>query len=332
MAEIKDIDGAAWDTKQIKLRASFLQSYNWGKFQESVGLKAHFLSGEDWSCLLLEKTNRLGKYLFAQYGPTTVSAPALSVAMDHILDYGRQHGAAWISLEPMSSQAKSAELESIMRKFKAKAAARHRDPEMTRIVDLTPSEDDLLSGISQSTRSFIRKNSRENLITFKTSTDPSEIVEFTKMLDVVASKKNIHFYNQRYFKAMAETLMPSGMMSLEFALRDSRPVAAALFHDYGELSTYTYAASIPAGRKLNVSALLLWQGMLNAKRRGMKRLDLYGVAPDNAPPSHPWAGFTSFKAKFGGEVVSYAGTWDIGLNLRYSLYRGAHHLKRLVRR
>jgi len=332
MAEIKDYDGAAWDAKQIKLGASFLQSYGWGEFQESVGHKAHFLPGEGWSCLLLEKTNRLGKYLFAQYGPTAISAPTLSAAMDHILDYGRQHGAAWISLEPMSKHTQFAEIENIMRKFKAKTAARHRDPEMTRIVDLTPSEDNLLSGISQSTRSFIRKNSRENLITFKTSSDPSEIVEFTKMLDLVASKKNIHFYNHRYFKVMAEKLMPSGMMSLEFAIQDGRPVAAAVFHDYGELSTYTYAASVPAARKLNVSALLLWQGMLNAKRRGMKNMDLYGVAPENAPQSHPWAGFTSFKAKFGGEVVSYAGTWDIGLNPRYSLYRGAHRLKRLARR
>jgi lipid II:glycine glycyltransferase (peptidoglycan interpeptide bridge formation enzyme) len=323
---------AGWDQQQIKNQASFLQSGQWGEFQSRVGVKPHYLSGSGWTCLILEKRNKIGKYLFSQYGPTVKSPADLKAAIDYMTDYGRRSGAAWLSLEPISSKTSPDDLKHTMLASGAKVSARHREPELTRIIDLSPSPDDLLAGISQSTRSFIRKNQREKFINFKSSTDPSDISIFTRMLMGVAERKNIYFYNENYFKKQAETLMPAGMMHLELAYENDKPVAAALFHDYGQMSTYTFAASLPEARKTSASALLLWQAMLNAKQRGLTKMDLYGIAPDNAGSDHPWSGFTSFKQKFGGQVVAHAGTWDVPLNSRYHLYRAAHQLRRKVKR
>jgi lipid II:glycine glycyltransferase (peptidoglycan interpeptide bridge formation enzyme) len=321
-----------WDKDRIRQGASFLQSKSWGDFQSSLGVKPHYLSGDGWSCLLLEKQNRAGRYLFSQYGPTVDSLPALRDALNQITSYAHQLGAAWVSLEPMSSHVPPDELKKIVRKSGALTAARNREPDLTRIVDLRPEADKLLAGISQSTRSFIRKNQREKLINFKSSQDPSDIKIFTGMIMGIAQRKNIYFYSEQYFAKQAQQLVPPGMLHVELAYQDDKPVAAALFHDYGHKTTYTYAASVPEARQTNASALLLWQAMLNAKGRGAKQIDLYGIAPPNAPPNHPWAGFTSFKAKFGGEVVEYPGTWDIKLSNRYLLYRSAHKARKVIKR
>lgn len=321
-----------WDKQQIKLGASFLQSGLWGEFQSVVDVTPHFISGAGWSCLLLQKRNRIGTYLFSQYGPTVDSAKALEESLKFMANYGRQLGAAWLSLEPMSRQLPADEIRQLLLKYGARPAVRHREPDLTRIVDLTPSADDLLASISQSTRSLIRKNQREKLVTFKSSTNPKDISIFTQMLRSVSERKNVWFYNDSYFKKQAELLMPAGVMRLEIALLGGQPVACALFHDFDQTSTYTFAGSLPGARKTNASALLLWQALLNAKDRGMKQVDLYGIAPDGAPASHPWAGFTAFKAKFGGHIEQYAGAWDIPLNSRYRAYQAAHRVRKIIKR
>lgn len=321
-----------WDQKQLKCSASFLQSGGWGGFQAQVDAEPFYLSQDGWSCLLLKKRNRIGTYVFSQYGPSVDSARALEDALDYLVDYGRRLGAGWLSLEPMSSKLTADEIKAQLRAHGARPAARHREPNLTRIIDLSPSPEDLLASLSQSTRSFIRKNQREKFISFKTSTDPGDIFIFTKMLGVVAKRENIYFYSDEYFKKQAEVLMPTGMMHLEIAMQDNKPIASALFHDYGQMTSYTFAGSLPEARKNSAAALLLWQAMLNAKTRGMKKMDLYGIAPDNAPINHPWAGFTSFKAKFGGQVVEHAGTWDIALSQKYKFYRTAHKIRRSIKR
>ena len=152
------------------------------------------------------------------------------------------------------------------------------------------------------------------------------------MLASVSKRNRVYFFPDEYFKKQAKLLMPAGVMHIELAFQDSKPIAASIIHDYGQLANYTYAASFPEARKTSASALLLWQALLNAKTRGIKKFDLHGLAPDNAPHTHPWYGFTSFKKKFGGQTVEHAGTWDIPLTSRYRLYRVSVKARAAVRK
>jgi len=315
-----------WDSHQLKLRASFLQSSPWGYFQRQQGHKVYFLNGKNWSCLLAERRIPAGRYLFAPYGPTLAKPSSLKNCIEELKAYSRWAGADWLSLEPMVTDSGSAGLRDGLVRLGGKKV-RNREPDLTRIVDLKPPAEEILAGISQSTRSFIRKSQREGLLSFQTSTDPSDIKLFTTMLGHVSGRNKVFFFTDEYFQKQAQTLMPAGMLRLEIALKDGQPVASALFHDYGETSSYTYAASLPEARQASASALLLWQAMLNAKERGVKQLDLFGIAPDDASSNHPWSGFSSFKKKFGGEVVAYAGTWDFPLSPKYRFYRAAQRLR-----
>jgi lipid II:glycine glycyltransferase (peptidoglycan interpeptide bridge formation enzyme) len=325
------MDSDNWDRKQQGRGASFLQSAQWAKFQESMGLKYRLLEDKGWSCLLLEKTGRFGKYLFAPYGPTLDTSADLSDCIEALVAQARQAGADWLKLEPLAASG-AEPLDDILAARGALRSVHNVEPALTRILDLSPAPDELLAGISQSTRSLIRKNQREGTLTFQTSVKPADMAAFASMLDTVAERKGVSFFSEDYFIAQAQQLMPAGMMFLEQAYAGKTLVGAAVMHDYGEFGSYTYAASLPEARHLSVSALLLWQAILNARSRGIKKMDLYGTAPDDAPPSHPWYGFSTYKKKFGGEVLALAGTWDIPLSRKYRLYRAAQTAHRILKR
>ena len=53
-----------------------------------------------------------------------------------------------------------------------------------------------------------------------------------------------------------------------------------------------------------------WAAMTAAAEAGLREYDLWGLPPDG-DPSHPWAGLWQFKTGFGGEMVEYAGAWEL---------------------
>lgn len=319
-----------WDEQQIRLGASFLQSKPWGDFQESIGNLVHYLKGDGWSCLLIKKHTPLGDYLFAPYGPTTASSKELPVALEAIKKFAKDSNVGWVRLEPRSKSGSLDDQISHLKQFGAKPSPHNVEPATTRIISLEPDLDKLLASISATTRSLIRKNQSEAAVTFRTSLDPEDIIIFASMLETVARRNKVNFFSKDYFLNQAKILIPDGMMRLEFAMINSKPVAAIVVHDYGTNSSYTYAASLPEARDKSASALLVWQALVNAKNRGIQTFDLFGIAPTDASSNHPWQGFSSFKQKFGGEVLQMAGTWDIPLNSRYQVYKVARRIKKAL--
>ena len=47
---------------------------------------------------------------------------------------------------------------------------------------------------------------------------------------------------------------------------------------------------------------------------GSRHHDLWGIAPADAGPEHPWYGVGLFKKGFGGRAVRWAGTWELTLD------------------
>ena len=321
-----------WDKSQLALGASFLQSSFWADFQKALGKNCYFSTGDGWSCLLIERHTSMGKYLFAPYGPTLRDTSVLGECLDSLKALGKNLGATWLRIEPIAAGKHAEQLKQALPPAGATPAVHYVDPPTTRVVDLSPSRDELLASISQSTRSLIRKNEREHSLAFSSSTNPADISEFSSMVAAVTDRKDVNFFSADYYKTQAEILMPRGAMHLELAIDQGKPVAGTVIHDYGTTSTYTYGASLPEARSTSASALLLWSAMVNAQQRGIKKLDLFGVAPENATPNHPWYGFSTFKKKFGGEVVERAGTWDIPLNKQYHVYRLANKARFSLRR
>ncbi len=108
-------------------------------------------------------------------------------------------------------------------------------------------------------------------------------------------------------------------------------IAANLMVFYGNTVTYLHGASDYNYRQLMAPNLLQWTLIREAKKRGFKYYDWHGIAPDDNA-EHPWAGVTRFKKGFGGQVVSYPGTYDFIYQPGwYKLYQWARKFNRLLK-
>lgn len=103
-------------------------------------------------------------------------------------------------------------------------------------------------------------------------------------------------------------------------------------YDYDNVRFYAHAATSDQERKLAAGTVLLVQMILDAKNQGAKTFDFWGITTSE-DKNHPWYGFSQYKKSFGGQMISYAGTWDLPLPpLRYQMYQLIRHINRLTRK
>lgn len=114
--------------------------------------------------------------------------------------------------------------------------------------------------------------------------------------------------------------------------QDGEVIAASLFFDFKDTRFYMQSAANLDFRYLPATVALLSHAIFDAKAKGLKTLDFWGIAPEGADASHPWYGFTEFKKSFGGYEKIYAGTFDYLLDQKhyrlYSLLRKLNRFKR----
>lgn len=115
---------------------------------------------------------------------------------------------------------------------------------------------------------------------------------------------------------------------------DGEIIAASLFFDYQGTRFYMQSAANLDFKHLPATVALLSHAIFTAKEDGLKTLDFWGIAPENADTSHPWYGFTEFKKSFGGYEKIYAGTFDYLIDPKkyhlYSLLRKINRIKRKI--
>ena len=151
-------------------------------------------------------------------------------------------------------------------------------------------------------------------------------------LSETADRNGFNRQQDDYLMQVAKTLMPADAASLYIAQLtgedgSKEPIAAAFVYDSDDTRTYAHAAASFAHRKLSAGIPVVTNFILDAKAKGLKYVDLFGIAPEDQP-DHEWAGFTKFKKSFGGRSVEYPGTWDIPVNtLGYRAYGYAYRAR-----
>ena len=82
-------------------------------------------------------------------------------------------------------------------------------------------------------------------------------------------------------------------------------------------SFYLYAGSVREQKgetKRFPSYAVQWQMMRTARELGSRVHDMWGVAPRDAGPDHPWWGFSLFKKGFNGRYVQWIGSREVVLD------------------
>ena len=108
-------------------------------------------------------------------------------------------------------------------------------------------------------------------------------------------------------------------------------LASAFVIFYGNEAVYHYGVSTDANRTMPGAYAVQWRAILEAKQRGMKRYNFWGVAPKNET-NHRFAGVSTFKRGFGGNEVQYVPAHDKVLSQKYYLIWILETIRRKLRR
>ncbi|MHA7289271.1 lipid II:glycine glycyltransferase FemX [Arthrobacter sp. MDT3-24] len=307
----------------------FLQTPAWADVQSSLGRTVHQQSGPGWSFLAVEEKNPAGKVLYAPYGPVASSAEAFDAALAALVATARSCGAVFVRIEPVSAGLEMPAATELSRRGLQPAPV-NQQPELSWIVDLEGDFKDVLAAMKPVNRNLYR-NIHKKGVTFRASQDADDISILLYFLHMTARRNGFKPQSDEYLTQVAASLMPAGAATMFIAELNGEPIAAALAYDSADTRTYAHAALDDTHRKLSAGIPLLVTLMADAKERGLKHVDLWGVAPADQP-SHKWAGFTAFKKSFGGREVEYPGTWDLPVQkLRYNAYQLARKLRDRLR-
>jgi lipid II:glycine glycyltransferase (peptidoglycan interpeptide bridge formation enzyme) len=320
-----DADEAAWQAFLGRTDAGdFLHDWAWADVAA--------FDGQPQRRYVLEEEGELVAIVAAQARPLPGGRSFWYVPHGPVLDYAdpragervralvaglreaaRVHRAVAVKLEPRL-EAGDPRLAALARRG-LRETGEHLQVGQTRIVELADDEA-LMSGFDKDTRYGVRRAEREGVVV-ETASDPSDTAAIEALHALVRETQRRAGFPlppvERYRVAW-RALAGAGRAAILEARRDGELLASGLVVVEGERSYYLFSGSRREERgepKRYASYALQWAMLRLARERGAREHDLWGVAPADAGPDHPWHGVGLFKKGFGGREVTWAGSWDL---------------------
>ena len=200
----------------------------------------------------------------------------------------------------------------------------------TVLVDLSPTEDELLARMKQKTRYNIRLAEKKG-VSVRVG-KPDDLPILYRMYAETSVRDGFVIRDEAYYKTVWGTFMankqsPVSTQSVQSPLAEpliaevnNQPVAAIFVFYFASRAYYVYGMSRDIHREKMPAYILQWEAMKRAKAKGCETHDLWG-APDVFNESDSMWGVYRFKEGLGGKVVRTLGAWDYAPNrLWYNMY------------
>lgn len=300
----------------------FVQSPNYGEFYKRLG-EDFFIVGilEDekvvGGSIVVTTHARRGNFLYLPYGPLLPeknTEESLRLFTDYLKTYSKKHGYSFIRVSPFLEE--TDENKNIFKNCKYTLAPMHVLAEMTWLLDIRPDEETLLKNMNKNHRNLIRRCEREG-VKIQMNTVDADLTGLNNLLDITAKRHKFIRFSEKYIREEYKSFLPDHTALFEARLPDGTLDAAAIIMFYGKMACYRQSASLGANSKLPTSYLLQWEVIKEAKKRGIEVYNFWGIAPENAPKSHPFSGITHFKKGFGGNVRNVLHCRDFVVNPKY---------------
>jgi lipid II:glycine glycyltransferase (peptidoglycan interpeptide bridge formation enzyme) len=319
-----------WDEFVRKLAPNtFLHSWPWGQVQKKTGeavrylgiMRDHELAG---AALVITVNARRGRHYLIPHGPLLADEAdvqeGLSALIGHLRQQAPREGAVCLRIAPLLEDAP--QLRKVFSDLGFRPAPLHVHAELTWVLDINKSEEELLAGMRKTTRHAIRKAQGMGA-TADIVTTPAGLERFMPLYGATRTRHGFVPFSREFLAAQVEEFGSRGQLFFSIVRHQGRDLAAAICVQAGNTVFYHHGASrtrggdLPAGQAgPSASHLTQWAAMQEAWRRGATRYNFWGIAPDHEP-DHPFAGITVFKKGFGGHAINYLHAQDLPLSPRY---------------
>jgi lipid II:glycine glycyltransferase (peptidoglycan interpeptide bridge formation enzyme) len=336
MMRVKEIkDKQIWEEfNQRRANGYFLQSWDWGEFQEKHLNRNIFRLGvfndEDYLkaiALVIVEEGRLGKFLYIPRGPITdwnnfkESKEVLERIKQHFADSGYM----LLKIDPAIVK----DNDKVIKMFKDqdfKTSPMPIQVEYPWMLDIEGRSDEELfewmkeHGMRKKVPNYIRGAERKG-VEIKIAQNIDDVKIFTKMLMEMGKAIDIDFGTEEYYINLYKH-MPENLKILLGYYKD-KPVVSAGVMMYNNEASYLYGASTPDIGNSNASYLLQWEAIKNAREKGVKRYNFWGVLTgkdyNKASPAY---GYSYFKRSFGGYIEPMILPQEFVYDtLKYPLYK-----------
>jgi len=301
-----------WDQFIIKNNGSFLQSWLWGEFQESLGRQVWRIEKDNLKALVIRYNLPLGKnYLYCPRGPIG----PIETFLEKVKEIGQKEKSIFFKIEPDRDCPLDTVLEAttVPKGLSLFRSSKQIQPQKTLVLDISKPEEELLSQIHSKTRYNIRLAQKKG-VTIEESSE--KIDDFLRLSKETAKRDRFHLHPQGYYQKMLEVLGQEGMIKLFLAKCKNQIVAANLVCFFGQTATYLHGASDYNSRQLMAPHLLQWHAICQAKQLGLKYYDFRGI------DEKKWPGVTRFKKGFAGQEITFPGAFDLVFDkLWYFMYK-----------
>lgn len=293
------------------------QSADWEAFENALDRRTQKVGGAIGIKLNLPLAL---SFVWFQKGPTKIS-------IDFVKEL-KGTGATFVRVEPttlISTDVTKYKLELVSKKSLLCGQA---SPKATRVLDLSGSEEEILTQMKQKTRYNIRLSEKKGVKV----TESDDVEVFYDLLLSTSGKKTGYYPHEKsYYLTLFKSLGGKGLVKIFVAQYQGVPLAAILVSFYGKTATYLHGGQGKTKMNLMAPYLCQWEAIKEAKKRGCSYYDFWGVS-ENDDPNDPWAGITRFKEGFGGRKVVFPGTYDIVLKpFWYNVLTIMAKLKHLLR-
>jgi peptidoglycan pentaglycine glycine transferase (the first glycine) len=313
-----------WDRRLAQVAhpapSPLLQSWAWGEVQARSGWRVERLPLSAGGVASVQLRGRPPfERAYVPRGPV----PADRDSLAELARWAGDRGLARLRVEPEAGPA----LVPVLRELGFRPSPQVQ-PQYTMVLKLS-SEEETIASFNRGTRYNIRLAAKRGV----TVEEGADAPEMARQAAVSASRQHIKLPPASYYGLLLE-LLPWCRTYL--ARVEGEAVAAILVIHFDGRAYYMFSGANGERRELKPVYAALWEAIRAAIRAGCREYDLWGVPP-GPDRTHPWFGLWEFKSGFNGELVEYAGCWDLVLGeLRHGVgeatERARRRLGRLLRR
>lgn len=301
---------------------TFLQSWAWGQTQQHQGEGARYLGffSDDkqiGAALVLTVNAKRGRFLFIPHGPIFRSDEATRQHLPELVDYckklAQEDKAVAVRIAPLLVT--SPENLALFKKLGFRPSPLHTHAELTWLLDITKPTDKLLQEMRKTSRHAIKKAQQAG-VTMRVSSDLADLEQFWPLYETTKTRHGFIPFPRAFIQDELARFAEKQRMFMVFAEYQNKVVAGALLIHYGDTVFYHHGASLKLPSSLPASHLVQWAAIQEAKRRGARTYNFWGIAPDDQP-NHPFAGITIFKKGFGGYAMDFMHSQDLAISLGF---------------
>ena len=282
--EIADeLHDPAWDAFLAQTPGGHhTQTSLWAQVKASVGWRStrivatrggRIVAGAQ---LLLRPLPLIGAVGYVPRGPVSVAddPEAAALVMDELLRLASARRVQYLSVQPpCNGQVLAEDLPG--RGFQQ--SAREVEPTATVVLDLNPSQDELLARMKMRTRYNVRLGARKGIVV-REGTE-ADIPVFHRLLQATGGRQQFSAHPEEYFATVWRILGSRGHAKLFLADYNSEPLSAIFALAFGKC-VYVWRAAW-SGRHGNhrPNEALHWAAITWAKAQGYHHYDFEGIDP-----------------------------------------------------